>query len=266
MLGPPYILALCLCFALVTNGFAQQGWGNIKGKVEWTPAVIPAPENLVDGVPPANIPPCVKGGVLPSDELLIDKGTKGVANTLIWLGSLKDRESAGRKPALIPIHPDRKALPKEAVIIDQPCCLFEPRVLVVREGQKLEVRNSAGFPHSFKFDGDSQINGGKNVSIPPGGKQEFSLKAEKKKIPITCALHGWMKGTMLVLDHPYFAISQKDGTFEIKDAPAGKFVLFVYHEKAGWLHKPDDPKKLSAGQTIEIKPGETLDLGKLAAK
>jgi len=260
-----WLLVLSLVLAVGCPGYAQ-GWGNIKGKIEWMPAAIPMPENLVANTPAANIPPCIKGGVLPSDELLIDKDTKGVANSLIWLGSPKDRETAGGKPAPVPIHPNRKALPKDPVVIDQPCCLFEPRVLVVREGQKLEVRNSASFNHSFKFDGDSQINGSRNINIGPGGKQEFSLKAEKKKIPFTCALHGWMKGTMLVLDHPYSAISQKDGTFEIKDAPAGKYVLFIYHEKAGWLHKPDDPDKPSRGQTIEIKSGETLDLGKLAAK
>src|SRR5579864_3824794 len=263
--GLPYILALSAFLAFCGGAFAQ-GWGNIKGKVEWTPAAIPAPRNLVANEPPANIPPCIKGGVLLSDEFKIDKKTKGVANVMVWIASIQDSDRPIKKPAEIPIHPDLKAVPKNNAVIDQPCCLFEPRVIMFREGQTLEVRNSAGFAHSFSFSGNSERNGSKNSTIPPGGKATYELKAQKDVIPISCTLHRWMEGRIIVLNHPYFALTKEDGTFEIKNAPAGNFLLYVKHEKNGWLHRPDDPKRPSKGQTIAIKAGQTLDLGRIEMK
>jgi plastocyanin len=253
------LLVVSFSLAAAYPGYAQ-GWGSIKGKVEWTNPMIPEPRNLLMGVPPANIPACVKGNVLPSDELLIDKETKGVANVMVWLAALQDANSMDKKPAAIPIHPDLKAVPKENVVIDQPCCLFEPRVVIVREGQTLEVRNSAAFSHSFSFSGDPERNGGKNSTIPAGGKLTFDLKSQKRPLTFSCTLHTWMEGRIVVVNHPYFAISKKDGTFEIKNAPAGKFLLYISHEKGGWVQKG----KASSGQEIQIKAGETLDLDKFA--
>ena len=72
-----------------------------------------------------------------------------------------------------------------------------------------------------------------------------------------CDIHGWMGGRIGVFNHPYFALTKDDGTFEIKNAPAGSFKIFLQHEKVGWLHKGGT----SAGQVITIKPGSN-DLGK----
>src|SRR5262249_43396804 len=163
-----------------------------------------APRNLVADVPRANIPPCVKGGVLPSDELLIDNETKGVANVMVWIAALEDSDFRQKTPHYIPIHPNLKAAPKEPVVIDQPCCLFEPRIVMLREGQTLEVRNSAAFAHSFAFMGDAERNGSKNSTIPAGGKVTYIFKAQKKPLTCNCALHNWMEGRIVDLSHPYF--------------------------------------------------------------
>jgi len=248
-------LGLLLGMAFADAAFAQ-GWGNVKGQVVWANPVAAAPVNLLAGVAPANIPPCVKGGGLPSDELLIDKNTKGVANALIWIAAVEDADPTEIHPKAIPVHPDLRAIPKDNVVIDQPCCLFTPRILMFREGQVLEVRNSAVFNHSFAFSGHNEINASVNSNIPAGGKATFTLKAQKKPIPISCAIHGWMKGELMVLNHPYFTTSKKDGTFEIKNAPAGKFLVFVFHESKGYLQEGN----ISKGQQIEIKAGGTLDL------
>jgi hypothetical protein len=252
--------ALAIGLLLVGSACAQ-GWGNIKGQVVWGKPVIPGPVNLVANTPPANIPPCVMGGVLLSDELIINPKSKGVANVMVWIAALEDADLKERTPKPIPIHPDLKAVPNDTVVIDQPCCLFTPRVVMVREGQPLEIHNSAAFNHSFKYDGDSQRSGSKNFVIAAGGKALVELKAEKKPIPINCTLHGWMGGRIGVFNHPYFVLTDKDGNFEIKNAPAGKFLLYIFHETPGWVHKGG-----SKGQEIEIKKGETLDLGKFQMK
>jgi hypothetical protein len=70
-----------------------------------------------------------------------------------------------------------------------------------------------------------------------------------------------MKAWVRVFDHPYYAITDKDGNFEIKNAPPGDCLLYIWHEEAGWIHQGG--KK---GQPITIKAGEALDLGKVEAK
>ena len=61
------------------------------------------------------------------------------------------------------------------------------------------------------------------------------LKAETPPIPFKCDIHPWMKGYVRVFDHPYFAVTDEDGKFEIKNAPAGKWRIVYWHENG--FHK-----------------------------
>jgi hypothetical protein len=71
-----------------------------------------------------------------------------------------------------------------------------------------------------------------------------------------------MKAWVLVSDHPYVAVTNKDGKFEIKNAPAGDYRLVVWHEDIGYL----GGAKGRDGQPITIKPDAVTDLGKLKIK
>jgi hypothetical protein len=66
-----------------------------------------------------------------------------------------------------------------------------------------------------------------------------------------------MKAWVRVFDHPYFAITDGDGKFEIKNAPAGDFRLVIWHEGVGWV------KGGKTGTPITIKAGGDTDLGKV---
>jgi len=245
-----------LTFCALTNKALADGWGNIKGQIVWSKKDVPADKDLM---PNKDQQHCLSKGPLLSDELVIDKATSGVANVMIWLAPMQ-------KGAKIPINPGLAAVPKDTVIIDQPCCKFEPRITMMREGQTLIVKNSAPVPHNSRISGNPGINGTKNPNIPPGAQVEFSgatkLKAEPRPLLLGCDIHGWMAGRIAIFDHPYFALSKKDGTFEIKDAPAGTYKIYIQHEKAGWVHKGNT----SAGQEIVIPAGGTLDLGKYDLK
>ena len=61
------------------------------------------------------------------------------------------------------------------------------------------------------------------------------LKPDTLPITIECATHGWMKAYVRVFDHPYAALSDEDGKFEIPLAPAGQYQLKVWHPYSGWL-------------------------------
>src|SRR5262245_13016199 len=244
------ILSVAVGAAIVVPASAQQ-WGNIKGKVVWSEASIPeAPK-----IDASKEPHCLTKGALFKDELIIDAKSKGVKNVMVWLAPA----AAGGN---IPINPKLAAIPKEKVVIDQPQCLFEPRISMMRAGQTLLVKNSAEISHNTRITGTNEVNGTININLPPGGTIEKTLKAEKRPLQVACDIHGWMGGRIAVFDHPYFALTDKDGNFEIKDAPAGNFIIFINHEKGGWLHTP----RSSKGQPISIPVGGTLDLGKVEFK
>ena len=73
-------------------------------------------------------------------------------------------------------------------------------------------------------------------------------------IQVKCDLHNWMLAYWLVLDHPYSAITQADGSFEIQNLPAGTHKFRVWHERVGYLER-----KLS----VEIQDGETTELSSM---
>jgi uncharacterized protein (DUF2141 family) len=64
-------------------------------------------------------------------------------------------------------------------------------------------------------------------------------------VKFKCEVHPWMFAWVSVFDHPYFAISAKDGTFKIANVPPGKYTIKAFHRKAG-----------EATQQIEVKAGE----------
>jgi hypothetical protein len=242
-------LPVTLLFAFPVWG---QSWGNIKGKVVWDGATIPSPEPAKVDKDQAH---CLAKGQLLKDELVIDPQTKGVKNVMVWLAPVSAQDK-------LPVHPSLSAVPSKPVIIDQPMCLFEPRIVMMREGQKLQVKNSSPIAHNARISGSPDVNGTINLTIPPGGMIERSLRAERRPLMLACDIHGWMAGRIGVFNHPYFALTDADGTFEIKNAPAGKYLIYIQHERGGWLHEG----RRSAGQQITIPANGTLDLGTVKFK
>jgi hypothetical protein len=228
---------------------APKGWGDVKGQVVFGPAKIPAMRNVAAaGIPPQ----CLAKGPLKTDDLIVDAKSRGVKNVLVYLQDAKDSRKNDFAP---PVHPRLRKFAKE-VEIDQPCCTFTPRMIALREGQELVVKNSMAIAHGFKFDsGEKGPN--VNLNIPAGGK--MTVKGfVAKAIPTmyTCPTHGWMRGFVGVFKHPYFAVTDKDGNFEIKNAPAGRYRLVFWHEKAGWVVR----KGRDLGVVIAVKDGKTTKL------
>jgi hypothetical protein len=224
----------------------DQKWGTIKGKAVWGEPTIPKPAAFAV---PAGDCACAKAGTF-SEKFVIDPKTKGVKNVFVWLADTKDPAAA------IPIHPDLKELKAKEVVLDQPCCAFEPHALVLRAGQDLLVKNSAPFAHNINVLGNNKL-------LQPGTEVTFKkLNSTLKPAMGQCNIHGWMNCWVCVFDHPYYALTGEDGTFEIKDAPVGEYRLMVWQEGMGWVvfDNPDKPKD---GKLITIKGGETNDLGEL---
>jgi hypothetical protein len=245
------------CFIAVP-AFAQE-YGTIKGQIVWdNTKPIPPIENQKVIKEQEH---CLEKGPIPKDDLLIDTKSLGVKNVMIWIN-----DTAAGAFDKTKINPKLAAIPKEPVVIDQPRCAFVPRITMMRAGQTLEVRNSAPVAHNTRISGNPEINGTLNLTIPPKQKLvregDKALKAEKRPLLVNCDIHGWMGGRIGVFDHPYFAVSKEDGSFEIKDVPAGKILIFLSHERGGWLQEGRSSKGLS----ITVPAGGVLDLGKIPFK
>src|SRR5262249_36486347 len=133
-----------------------------------------------------------------------------------------------------PIHPSLAQIKEKNVTLDQPRCAFVPHSQAMREGQTLIVNNTAPIAHNVKWTGSRAKNPGSNVILPSGGKQVISnLKADKTPVTINCDIHGWMRGWVRVFDHPYYAVTDADGNFEIAMPPAGKYTIWYWHD-TGW--------------------------------
>jgi hypothetical protein len=243
------LLTVAAAAVALTASTAAAQYGGLKGQV----ILSKAPEGRKVDVT-ADKEHCLSKGELKYEDIIVDGKTKGVKNVVVWLRpDSNDRKETFPKDK---IHPNlAKAAPKNHVI-DQPCCQFVPRILAAREGDTLEVKNSSPVPHNVNYNSDAESF---NVTIPSMGtlKTKKPLEVQATPILFKCDIHSWMQGRVRVFDHPYFAVTRDDGTFEIKDAPAGKWRLVIWHE--GGFHKGRDgvtgmPVEVTDGKTTELKP------------
>jgi hypothetical protein len=233
----------------------EKGWSTIKGQVVWAVGAIPQRQAVNVNKDKDH---CLSKGPLLSEEWVINPKNKGVRWTIVWLAP-----NPGPGQAPLPVHPSLKTIKAKEVVIDQPCCAFEPHVLAMREGQDLLVKNSAPVPHNVNWTGYPRTNPGGNVLIPAGGSYTITgLKADKLPLIVKCNIHPWMLARLAVLDHPYFAVTDENGNFQIPKAQDGQYRLKVYHESIGWL----GGAKGRDGQPITIKDGAVTDLGKIDLK
>jgi hypothetical protein len=226
-------------------------WGTLKGQLVYGGPNVPEQKQLKVNKDEMH---CLAKGPLLDHEWIVNKQNKGVKNVFVWLAA-----DPNGPVKTLPIHPSLQAVPKESVLVDQPQCMFEPYASVMREGQSLIVKNSAPVAHNANYAGSQTKNPGANPIVPAGQQITISLKADRFPVRLSCNIHPWMKGLVGVYNHPYYALTDADGNFAIKLAPAGAFRLFVWHEGAGWRLGTEGSK----GEPITIKAKETTDLGKL---
>ncbi len=124
--------------------------------------------------------------------------------------------------------------PKQPVVLDQRGCSYSPRVVGLIAGQKLVVRNSdQTFHHVWGTLAGKQLW---NKPQTPGSTQlELDPSAAKPGdvVELKCGVHPWMKAYAVVMDHPYFAVTDDKGKFEIAGLPIGTYTLEAWHPVFG---------------------------------
>jgi hypothetical protein len=235
-------VAAGLSFALACPA-AEGEWGTVKGQITIA-GKAPEPAKLDVNKDQDH---CLEKGPIVSEEFVVGKDG-GVKNVFVWLIDANDPK------AKLPIHPDLKDLKVKAVEMDQPCCKFVPHCVALREGQVLIGKNSSPISHNMNWQGGTD-NPGDNKIVPAKGQIEIKdLVASPRPIAVACNIHPWMKAWVRVFDHPYFAVTDEAGRFELKNAPAGKYNVVIWHEGVGWVNGG------KTGQTIEIPAGGTVEV------
>jgi hypothetical protein len=222
------------------------GWGSIKGRIIFGGAALPAPPALNVTSDQGH---CLTKGPIKDETWVVDPASKGVANVVAFI--LPGRDET------LPIHADYQAPPKDFVL-DQPYCVFTPHVFAIRKGQRVIAKNPDPVAHNVVVKGlDNDIN----VQVPPGTEKSIEIRPEHLNNPvvISCGSHPWMKGHGWCFEHPYFAVSGKDGRFEIKNIPAGNRKLILWHEEKGFL--PGFGKRSGDQKILVLQDGASVDLG-----
>lgn len=235
----------------------QGGFGTIKGQLVWGGDKIPERAVMVKkgdtSVKDAEV--CAAVDLL-SNELVVDPKTKGVRHAFAFLktAGLAGKNAEAEK-ALLARDPE--------VIVDQKNCDFIPYATAVFTGQKVVFKSSDPVGHNLRYSGFK--NTPKNVVIAPQGQLEEKLQSERLPMELKCDIHPWMKGWVLPLDHPFFAVTKEDGSFEISGVPPGKHTLIIWQEKVGYAN-PEGSKgtevQVEAGK-VSVVPATKLDPGKI---
>ena len=142
------------------------------------------------------------------------------------------------------------AVPTTKPLIDQIGCMYEPFISAAMVGQTIDIKNSDSFMHNVNC--QAKINKGFNFAQAQKGQVNGKTfdKAELA-VKLICNVHPWMSGYVHIFDHPFFAVSDKNGHFTISgDLPDGKYTVEANHLKSG-----------TVTGDIEIKVGKaTLNL------
>jgi len=125
--------------------------------------------------------------------------------------------------------PKGGSIPTKPAIIDQIGCQYIPHVQAAMAGQKVVILNSDPTLHNINC--KPKKNKAFNKGLPAKGMMINKVFTKSELgIPLKCDVHPWMTGFLHILDNPYFAVSDVQGRFEIKNLPAGKYILETVHE------------------------------------
>lgn len=189
--------------------------GSISGKISYN-GKAPAPKKLVTNKDPKVC------GTSREDETFEVAADGGVKNVVVYLTDIK----AGKK-----MEGDMKP------VLDQKGCHYEPMVQVVPVHSVLQVKSSDPILHNVHsfLNGSTMIN----FAVPPQPGLVLTKKLDKAGgQQLKCDVHSFMTGGIFVADNPYYALTGADGTFELKDVPAGTYTIATWHQAAGPLSQP----------------------------
>jgi plastocyanin len=138
--------------------------------------------------------------------------------------------------------------PEKEVTFDQKGCQYEPHVLAFPAGSTVQIVNSDGILHNIHT--YSTKNPPFNMAQPKFKKVIHVTEKEPELVKVTCDAHGWMSGWWYVAGDPYYAVTDENGNFTIKDVPPGDYTIEAWQEKLA-------PAGKEVKQKVSVKAGQT---------
>ncbi|MBI3604429.1 MAG: carboxypeptidase regulatory-like domain-containing protein [Nitrospirae bacterium] len=208
--GIAFVLFTLLCtpaaVAQAYEGIVVAKGGELAGNIKAKGA---APENEVHKVI-HNPEYC--GDSISEETYLVNPENNGLQNTVVSLEGI----TKGKKhdPATL--------------VLENLKCRFVPHVLAGMAGDSYEIRNGDPILHNthLRLEGTTILN----VAMPENGKNIKKPLTQSGTIGIKCDAHPFMTGALWVFDHPYFAVTDKNGEFKISDIPPGTYKVTIWHE------------------------------------
>ncbi len=197
------VLICIIVFALSHDvAFADTGWGSLRGRFVLS--------GTLDG--------------LLNDAVVVNAQSRGLANVVVMLRATEN----------LKVHPSFHETSGDDVVLEVRNRRFEPRVRVVRTTQRLVIENTDDTGNNVHL--SLFRNPAQNHLLP--GKTELSFDfalPERNPIYVSCNIVSSMRALLVIPDHPYAAVTNVDGEFEIPKLPVGSWEFQAWHEKTGWI-------------------------------
>ena len=211
--------------------------GDITGVINLTGT--PPAERELTPIKDDSICSTLYSGALPTTHFYVVGANGGLGDVVVTLKGVTGKSTgASADPA----------------VLDQKGCVYQPTILVVQTGQKITVKNSDPCVHNVHT--KPTVNPESNqVQMPGAADLTFTFDQPEPFVKFQCDVHPWMFAWVTVVDSPYYALSDKDGKFTIKNVPPGKYTLQVAHRKLGTQTADIEVKDSGATQnfTFAIK-------------
>jgi plastocyanin len=243
------LAALCVLLVLAACSKKEDQSNNATAEQQAAPApaatpIDPATVATVNGTVKFD-GPAPKNAKIDMSQDPACKGTNEAENVVVSDGDLANvfvyvKDGLGNRTFDVP---------KDPVVLDQSGCKYHPHVLGVMAGQTIDIKNDDQTTHNIHP--TPKDNREWNESQPPSSPAlEKNFAREEILLPVKCNQHPWMKMYISVVKTPFFAVTGKDGKYEIKGLPPGDYTLAFVHEKLG-----EQDQKV----TVAAKETKTVD-------
>ena len=133
--------------------------------------------------------------------------------------------------------------------LDQRGCEYRPHVLLVPAGRELTILNSDNIMHNihtYSLHPEAPANPPLNRAQPKFKTAMTETFHAPEFLRVGCDVHRWMQAWIVVVDHPYYAVTDASGEFTLTDVPPGKYQLQLWHETLG-----------AVTRSVSVGPGAT---------
>lgn len=138
-------------------------------------------------------------------------------------------------------------LAKEKPVIDQKNLIFVPHMLPVLVGTTVEFPNSDNVRHNvFSPSKPKKFNLG---TYAAGVTREITFD-KPGIVALLCNVHAEMSAYIVVLENPYYALTDTSGVFTINNVPPGSYTIKTWHEK---LKKKEQEVTVATGETVKVE-------------